>query len=168
MRTTPLLPATLLVLSLCGCPAEEGDACPGAAALEPGTVRATVDGAAWESTAGTYLWGGPSLQVTTDQVDGWQISIVAQRDDEETTVQDLVDASALPVTIALGASADGGWVLVHPDSGDPYETELAAGGEITIQEFIAGDVVACFHFEASDGSSTVVFEDGLLRVPENG
>jgi len=56
---------------------------------------------------------------------------------------------------------------VHADEGGPYETDGTAGGEITIQELADGDVLGCFHFEASDGTSTVVFEDGLLRVPES-
>lgn len=166
MRTTAPF-ALLLALTLAGCPTTEEAACPGAVDLASGTVQATVDGAAWESVVGAYLWGGPSLQVTTDRVDGWQLSIVAQRDAAETTVQDLVDAGSLPVTITLGSSLDGGWALIHADDGGPYETEGAAGGSITFQEFLDGDVLGCFHCEASDGNATVVFEDGLLRVPES-
>ena len=154
---------------LAGCPGEEGteQTCPDLGGLDDGEVSATVDGAAWTTTAGTFHWAGTSLQINTDQVDGWSLSIVAQKNINETPVMDAVDAGSFPMEIRLRDGTQGGWALLYPDSGASYATHTTEGGHLWLTDYRDGAVFGCFSFEAEqedDEDSLMAVEDGVLRT----
>jgi len=159
-----LVAAPLLILAA-GCETGSQDPCEGAADLNSGTILATLDGASWVSSGNAYSWGGTSLQITTPRVDGYNLSMVAQRDDNAAEVQELVDYDAYPFTVNLSSGAEGGWALLYPESGASFATENADGGTVVIAGREEGNLLGCFAFEASDGAVTVAMEDGLFRLP---
>jgi len=161
----------VVLLSLAGCPTEEeaGDVCPGLGGLDDGEVGAIIDGEAWTATAGTFHWAGTSLQLNTDQVDGWSISIVAQKDVDQTPVMDAVNAGSFPMEIRLRDGTQGGWALLYPESGASYATHTTDGGHLWLTDYRDGAFVGCFSFEAEqedDEESLLAVEDGVLRVIE--
>ena len=154
-----------------GCPGEEGaeETCPDLGGLDDGEVDATIDGAAWTTTAGTFHWAGTSLQINTDEVDGWSLSIVAQKNTGETPVMDAVNAGSFPMEIRLRDGTQGGWGLLYPDSGASYATHTTDGGHLWLTDYRDGAVFGCFSFEAEqedDEDSLLAVEDGAMRIVE--
>lgn len=163
MRTATL--AFLLSLPLAACTGEPvGDGtCTPDPALDAGMAVATVDGAAW-STSATWLWQGESLQVNAAPADGWSFSLVGQSTADGETVKAAADAGSFPITLPL--AQDGAWVTVYPTDGDSYHTGNADGGSVTITD-LGDNLTACFAFAAgTDGGDTVEFIDGsVLALP---
>lgn len=128
---------------------------------DAGTAVATLDGAAWATTA-TWTWSGESLQINAAPADGWNFSLVGQLTDTGATVKAQADAGAFPFIVPLGQT--GGWVTVFPTDGDSYHTKNAAGGTLTVtgvDEALAG----CFAFSAgTDAGDTVELADGVLQA----
>ena len=154
-----LLP--LALLSACAGGSAASDECRSAADLDAGAAAATVDSAAWASTA-DWLWQGESLQINVAPADGWSISIVGQLTADGESFKAAADAGALPITVPLDAT--GAWALVYPTDGESYDTRSGSGGTLTIAD-VGDELLACFDFDAvADGGDTVEMSDGALRA----
>lgn len=150
----------VLLLACTGEPSS-ADVCADADALTAGSVVATLDGAAWSSTA-TWLWQGDSLQVNTATADGWRFSIVAQTLAEDTTIKSAADAGSFPIEVQL-AEGGGGWALAYPDDGDSLTTGLG-GGTLTLSALEGDALYACFSFEAASAATTLSAESGAFNA----
>ncbi len=148
--------------ALVGCDGGSGTAGTCKPDADAGTAVATLDGAAWSTTA-TWTWSGESLQINAAPADGWSFSLVGQVTETGETVKAEADAGAFPITVPLGQT--GGWVTGFPAAGgDSYHTKNAAGGTLTVTAI--GDALeGCFDFVAgTDGGDTVAIEDGSLQA----
>lgn len=162
-RHLGLLCSLLLPLLACDGASGSDGACTPDPALASGTAAATLDGAAW-TTSATWLWQGESVQINADPADGWRFSLVGQLTDAGDTVQAAADAGAFPITVPLGTS--GGWVTVFPTEGGDgsYHTKNAAGGTLTITE-VGDELAGCFDFSAgTEAGDAVELTSGSVRA----
>jgi hypothetical protein len=158
MRLAPFL----LLLACAGGNASSAS-CDDADPLDAGAIAATVDGAAWASTA-TWVWQGESLQIDAAPADGWSFTLVAQTTADGATVKAGIDAGAFPIEVSL-ADGGGGWGRGHPSDGDPYITDDAEGGTLTLSALDGDALLGCFDFVAGDGGrKSVEVSDGALHA----
>ena len=155
----------LLSLSLClpltGC---LGLVCGNADELEAGDVEGLIDEVRWNSEGAQWMHPGSSLQITTDSGDGWRLTVVARTTDEGKDVVDGVEQGSFPMRITLKSALEGGWALLYPSTGGSYSTEETEGGKLLLDTLEDDTMVACFEFEASDGTETIALENGLIRA----
>jgi hypothetical protein len=155
----------LALLLLAACSSGGGSpTCTAADDLDAGAALATVDGAAWASTA-TWLWQRESLQVNAAPAGGWSFTFVSQTTADGETAKAAVDAGDFPIELSLPVGGEGGWVLAYPTDGDSYSTENGEGGTLTITALDGDALYACFAFDAAtDSGDTVTVTDGALNA----
>jgi hypothetical protein len=135
----------LTLLYACGgsCPLPEG-----------GGIQAQVDGEAWEDANPQWNWTGTGVQVLTTTTDGWRLTLVAQRDLDDTVVLDLVDEGGLPAQIDL--SGTDGFGVVYDVEGNSWTSSKDGSGTLTLQAIEGDELSGCFSFDAFDGDGGMV------------
>lgn len=149
MRT--VLPLSLLsLLVACSKGPDSADVC-SVDGVTPGILTGQIDGVDWAAEETVWMYAGESLQINTGTADGWRVSLVAQTDKDGNTIKAQMDAEAYPIHVILQGSEGGGFVTLYADgSSDSYSSTNAAGGELELLRYEAGDtLVGCFNVDTA-------------------
>jgi len=129
--------------------------------IDAGTGQATIDGQGWAGSGALWSWAGDAAQITTADVDGWRLTIVASADAGGTPVSDAL-ATDGTVDVPLG---NGSFVAAYPSgSSGSYAARDEGDGNLTLTR--VGDALGvCFDATAFAADDTSVeLSDGLIAA----
>jgi hypothetical protein len=155
----------LLAVVLMGCKDEAeckvGD-------LGEDVAQATVDGAEWAASGGTWGVAGSGIQVSMESASQVMLNLAAKRDDGGDGVADAIEAGDFPIIIDLGGTDGHGGVFDGRNSPVPYvSNETGGSGTMTISGVSGDDKLSgCFEFDAiaNDGGSIMEVREGRVKI----
>jgi len=151
--TIPAL-STLAFLAACGgtCPLPEVSG-----------IEARIGGDSWEDASPQWSWTGTGVQVITTAANGWRITLVAQRDLDDTVILDLADGGGLPAEIDL--SGTDGFGVVYDADGHSWTSSKDGSGTLNLDLLEGSELAGCFSFDAFDADGDLVeVRGGVVRA----